>query len=138
MKKTMATAAALLTMAVPAFAEGDAAAGEKEFRKCKSCHSIVADDGTAIVKGGRTGPNLYGVVGRVIGSTDFKYSSLLGAAMEQGLIWDGEGIASFIADPNAYMSEFTGESGRSKMANQNVKNAEDIVAYLESVAPAAE
>ena len=138
MKKTMATAAALLTMAVPAFAEGDAAAGEKEFRKCKSCHSIVADDGTAIVKGGRTGPNLYGVVGRVIGSTDFKYSSLLGAAMEQGLIWDGEGIASFIADPNAYMSEITGESGRSKMAKQNVKNAEDIVAYLESVAPAAE
>ena len=138
MKKTMATAAALLTMAVPAFAEGDAAAGEKEFRKCKSCHSIVAEDGTEIVKGGKTGPNLYGVVGRVIGSTDFKYSSLLGAAMEQGLIWDGEGIASFIADPNAYMSEITGESGRSKMAKQNVKNAEDIVAYLESVAPAAE
>jgi cytochrome c len=138
MKKTMATAAALLTMAVPAFAEGDAAAGEKEFRKCKSCHSIVAEDGTAIVKGGKTGPNLYGVVGRVFGSTDFKYSSLLEAAMEQGLIWDGEGIASFIADPNAYMSEITGESGRSKMAKQNVKNAEDIVAYLESVAPAAE
>jgi len=138
MKKTLATAAALLTLAAPAFAEGDAAAGEKEFRKCKSCHSIVADDGTAIVKGGRTGPNLYGVVGRVIGSTDFKYSSLLGAAMEQGLIWDGEGIASFIADPNAYMSEITGESGRSKMSKQRVKNAADIVAYLESVAPAAE
>jgi cytochrome c len=138
MKKTLATAAALLTLAAPAFAEGDAAAGEKEFRKCKSCHSIVADDGTAIVKGGKTGPNLYGVVGRVIGGGDFKYSSLLEAAMEQGLVWDGEGIAAFIADPNAYLAEITGESGRSKMSKQRVKNAADIVAYLESVAPAAE
>lgn len=138
MKKTLATAAALLTIAAPAFAEGDADAGEKEFRKCKSCHSIVADDGTAIVKGGKTGPNLYGVVGRVMGSADFKYSSLLATAMEQGLVWDGEGIASFIADPNAYLAEVTGESGRSKMAKQRVKNAEDIVAYLESVVPAAE
>jgi cytochrome c len=138
MKKTLATAAALLTIAAPAFAEGDADAGEKEFRKCKSCHSIVADDGTAIVKGGKTGPNLYGVVGRVMGSADFKYSSLLATAMEQGLVWDGEGIAEFIADPNAYLAEVTGESGRSKMAKQRVKNAEDIVAYLESVVPAAE
>ena len=29
--------------------------GEKEFKKCKSCHMIVADDGTEIVKGGKTG-----------------------------------------------------------------------------------
>ena len=28
---------------------------------------IVADDGTEIVKAGLTGPNLYGVVGRVAG-----------------------------------------------------------------------
>lgn len=138
MKKTLATATALLTLAAPAFAEGDAAAGEKEFRKCKACHSIIADDGTAILKGGKTGPNLYGVVGRVMGSEDFTYSSLLATAMEQGLVWDGEGIASFIADPNAYLAEVTGESGRSKMAKQKVKNAADIVAYLESVVPAAE
>jgi cytochrome c len=58
--------------------------------------------------------------------------------MEQGLVWDGEGIAAFIADPNAYLAEITGESGRSKMSKQRVKNAADIVAYLESVAPAAE
>lgn len=137
-KKTLATATALLTLAAPAFAEGDAAAGEKEFRKCGSCHSIIDDDGNKLAGNGRTGPNLYGVVGRVMGSADFKYSSLLATAMEQGLVWDGEGIASFIADPNAYLAEVTGESGRSKMTKQRVKNAEDIVAYLESVVPAAE
>jgi hypothetical protein len=36
------------------------------------------------------------------------------------------------------LAEITGESGRSKMSKQRVKNAADIVAYLESVAPAAE
>ena len=39
---------------------GDAVKGESDFKKCKSCHSIVASDGTEIVKGGKTGPNLYG------------------------------------------------------------------------------
>ena len=38
--------------------------GEKEFNKCKACHTIQAPDGTDVVKGGKTGPNLYGVVGR--------------------------------------------------------------------------
>lgn len=133
MNKILITAAALMALTAPAFAEGDAAAGEKEFRKCKSCHSITADDGTAIVKGGRTGPNLYGVVGRVMGSTDFKYSSLLESAMEQGLVWDAAGIEEFIADPNAYLAAVTGESGRSKMTKQRVKSAADVIAYLESV-----
>ena len=133
MKKTLTIAFALATMSAPAFAEGDADAGAKEFRKCKACHAIIADDGTAIVKGGKTGPNLYGVIGRAAGSADFKYSSILAAAGEAGLVWDAETLPLFIADPNAYLSEFTGESGRSKMAKQRVKNAADIVAYLESV-----
>lgn len=133
MEFTLITAAAFLGLATAAFAEGDAAAGEKEFRKCKSCHSIVAEDGTAIVKGGRTGPNLYGVVGRTMGSTDFSYSSLLAAANAAGLVWDADGIAAFVADPNGYLAEVTGESGRSKMAKQSTKKAADIVAYLESV-----
>lgn len=134
MKTTLITAAAFLGFATAALAEGDAAAGEKEFRKCKACHSIVAEDGTAIVKGGRTGPNLYGVVGAPMGRTDFNYSALLAAANAAGLMWDAEGIVAFIADPNGYLAEVTGESGRSKMAKQSTKKGADIVAYLESVA----
>jgi len=68
----------LALMAAPAFADGhasgDAAEGEKVFKKCKSCHMIVADDETVIQKGGKTGPNLYGIFQRMPGSVDgFKY-----------------------------------------------------------------
>jgi cytochrome c len=65
MKFTTVATAALALMAAPAFADGHASgnaeAGEDVFKKCKSCHMIVADDGTAIQKGGKTGPNLVSV-----------------------------------------------------------------------------
>ena len=61
----------LLALSSAAFAQdgptGDAEAGEREFRKCKSCHMIQDAEGEMIVRGGRTGPNLWGVVGRVAG-----------------------------------------------------------------------
>jgi cytochrome c len=73
MKHAILATLAAFALASPALA-GDPAKGETEFKKCKSCHAIVADDGTEIVKGGKTGPNLYGVVGRAVGSVaDFKY-----------------------------------------------------------------
>jgi cytochrome c len=49
-------------------------AGEATFKKCKACHSIIGADGTEIQKGGKTGPNLYGVIGRAVASDpDFSY-----------------------------------------------------------------
>ncbi|MCL4166617.1 UNVERIFIED_CONTAM: hypothetical protein GTU68_031205, partial [Idotea baltica] len=60
-------------LAGAAFA-GDAEKGESDFKLCKSCHAVTATDGTVIQKGGKTGPNLYGVIGRVAGSDpDFRY-----------------------------------------------------------------
>ena len=82
MNKVLTTAIALLSLSAPAIAEGDADKGAKEFRKCKACHAITAPDGTAILKGGKTGPNLYAVIGRAAGSEDFKYSSIMKAAAE--------------------------------------------------------
>ena len=32
---------------------GSVADGKKLFKKCKSCHSIISDDGVAIEKGGK-------------------------------------------------------------------------------------
>ncbi len=133
MKKALTAVIALFALSSPAVADGDADKGAKEFRKCKSCHTIAAPDGTVILKGGKTGPNLYAIIGRAAGSEDFKYSKIMTAANEAGLIWDAENFALFIADPNGFLSEAAGESGRSKMTKQKVKNAADIFAYLESV-----
>ena len=83
--KTLNLIAALTLVAAPAFAEGDAAKGETDFKRCKACHSIVAPDGTAVQKGGKTGPNLYGVIGRTVASfPDFKYGDSITGRRCQG------------------------------------------------------
>ena len=135
-KALMIPTALLLAFGAPAFA-GDAAKGEKEFGKCKSCHTIAAADGTVIVKGGKTGPNLYGVVGRVVGSTDFRYGASLASLAATGLVWTEEEIVAYSADPKAWVVEKTGDSGaKSSMTFKLRKGGEDVAAYLASVAPA--
>lgn len=129
-------AAALLVLAAPAFA-ADAAKGEKEFNKCKSCHEVVAADGTVIVRGGKTGPNLYGVIGRTAGTTDFKYGESLVAAGAAGLVWDEANLVTYTANPKKFLVEVTGDSGaKSKMSFKLAKGVEDIAAYLVSVSAA--
>lgn len=124
--KTLITAtAAMLALAAPALAEGDAAAGEKEFRKCKSCHMIESPEGESIVKGGRVGPNLYGIIGSTAGTVeDFRYGEALVAKGEEGLVWDQENIVEYMEDP----AKFIG--GRSKMTFKLRKGGEDVAAYL--------
>lgn len=131
--KTFAIIAAFAasTAALPAFAQADAAAGESDFKKCKACHSIQNGDDT-IVRGGRTGPNLYGVVGRQAGSYEgFGYSDSLAAAGTAGLIWDEENLAAFVADPKAFLAEYLDDgSARSKMSFKLRDGSEDMAAYL--------
>lgn len=134
MKRILATALVGL-LAAPAFADGDAAAGEKEFKKCKSCHSIVSASGEEIVKGGKTGPNLFGIPGRTAGTyPDFKYGDSIVAAGAAGLVWDAEAFEAYVVDPGAFLKEKTGDTAaKSKMTFKLKKGAEDIYAYLESV-----
>lgn len=137
MKFFIAALSATIALTAPAFAEGDgdAGKGEKAFKKCKSCHTIASED-EVIVKGGKTGPNLYGLPGRAAGSQEgFKYSDLMKAANAKGLVWDEEHFVGFVQDPSGYLKEFTGESGRSKMTFKlrKEKDAHDIWAYFEKV-----
>jgi cytochrome c len=137
MKTSLIASLALLCLSAPVFA-GDAAKGESEFKKCRSCHEIVADDGTVIVKGGKTGPNLYGVIGRAAGGTDFKYGDSLKAAGEAGIVWDETNIVTYTVDPKAFLIEVTGDAAaKTKMTFKLKKGAEDVAAYLASVGPAA-
>lgn len=121
--------AALLSS--PAFA-GDAAKGEADFKKCKSCHAITATDGTEIVKGGKTGPNLFGVIGRQIGSVaDFKYGDSIVAAGADGSVWDEASLVAYVVDPAKWLQDKTGDAAaKSKMTFKLAKGGEDIAAYL--------
>ncbi|MBY6057531.1 c-type cytochrome [Leisingera daeponensis] len=136
--KPLLTAAIFGLLAAPAFAEGDPEAGEKGFNKCKSCHTVTSDAGDVIVKGGKTGPNLWGLAGRQAGTADgFNYSDDLVAAGEAGLVWDEEKFVSFTADPKKFLQAETGNSkAKSKMSFRLRKGGEDIYAFLASHGPA--
>ena len=137
-------AIAALSFSVPAFADGhstgDAEAGAKTFKKCKSCHMIVADDGEVILKGGKSGPNLYGVIGMTAGTSEgFKYSKDLMAAGEAGLVWDEKLLATWVQDPKAFLKDYLDNSkAKSKMSFKLKKGGEDVAAYLASVGPVVE
>lgn len=143
MLKTAAFGLALV--AGPAFADGhasgDAAAGEGVFSKCKACHSIVDAEGEVIVKGGRNGPNLYGLYTRQAGAEeDFgkKYGKSLIEAGENGLTWDEANFVQYVADPRAFLRETLDDSkARSKMSFKlgDEQDAKDVWAYLVSVGP---
>jgi cytochrome c len=135
MTKFILLALTAAAMAAPAFA-GDPAAGEEAFKKCKACHSIIGADGTEIQKGGRTGPNLFGVIGRGIASDpDFSYGDSLAALGATGAVWDEASLAAYVANPADYLKSALGDdAAKSKMSFKLAAGGEDVAAYLASVA----
>lgn len=120
-----------LFLATPALA-ADPAKGEADFKRCKACHSIIAPDGTEIQKGGKTGPNLWGIVGNPVASNpDFNYGDGILAAKAAGAIWDEAAIATYVADPGAWVQAASGDaSAKSKMSFKLSSGGEDMAAYL--------
>ena len=133
---TLVAALAATALGTAALA-GDAAKGEKEFGKCKTCHGIVADDGTEIQKANKAGPNLYGIIGRQAGTTEFRYGESLVAAGEKGLVWTEELIVDYLKDPQKFLRAYLDDNkAKSNMSFKLAKGGDDVAAYLASVAPA--
>ncbi|XDA98906.1 cytochrome C [Sulfitobacter sp. LCG007] len=131
-----------ICFSMPALAQdasGDAAAGEKEFNKCKACHSVVSDAGEEIVKGGKVGPNLYGLAGRKAGSVDgFGYSDSIVAAGEAGLNWDEEHFVVYVQDATKFLREYLDDpkaKGKMVFKLRGEEEAANVWAYLASVGP---
>ena len=139
--KILNTAAALTLLAAPAFADGhasgDAAAGQEQFeRQCVSCHVVADADGNVLAgRAAKTGPNLYGLAGRLPGSVEgFRYGDALaslGEALPDG--WTEEAFVAYVQDPTTYLREtLEDRRARSKMAYKvrDEAQATDIFAYL--------
>ena len=111
---------------------GDAAKGEAAFKQCQTCHAVVDDAGTTLAgKGSKTGPNLYGVIGRPVASLDYAYGDSIKAVGATGAIWDEATLAAYLADPSAWLKEQTGDAAaKSKMSFKLAKGGEDMAAYL--------
>lgn len=96
-----------------------AAAGEKLFRQCKSCHQV--GEGAK----NRSGPVLNAVVGRKVGALEgFRYSRPMQAAGEDGLVWTEDELAAFLANPRSYMKG-------TKMSFRGFKSEADAMAVIE-------
>ena len=99
-------------------AMGDLTHGEKVFKKCAACHSIV--------KGGKNniGPALYNVVGRKIGIVeDYKYSKAL-ASYDK--VWTVEELNGYLIKPAKWIKG-------TKMAFAGLRKEKDrasVIKYL--------
>ena len=99
-------------------AMGDIALGEKVFKKCAACHSIV--------KGGKNniGPALYNVVGRKTGAvTDYKYSKALASFDKE---WTFEELNGYLIKPAKWIKG-------TKMAFAGLRKEKDrasVIKYL--------
>ena len=99
-------------------AMGNLAHGEKVFKKCAACHSIV--------KGGKNniGPALYNVVGRRVGVvSDYKYSKALSGYEKE---WTFEELNGYLIKPAKWIKG-------TKMAFAGLRKEKDrasVIKYL--------
>ena len=103
---------------VALMAMGDVVLGEKVFKKCAACHSIVKNGKNNI------GPALYNVVGRKAGIiTDYKYSKALASYDKE---WTFEELNGYLIKPAKWIKG-------TKMAFAGLRKEKDrasVIKYL--------
>jgi cytochrome c len=99
-------------------AASTAMAGEKSFAKCAACHKVQKDAPHGV------GPNLYGIVGKAVGSADgYNYSV---AMKTHGGVWDAATLDAYLENPRKAVPG-------TKMAFAGINNAEErkiLIDYL--------
>ena len=119
--KTVVASLALAVLATTALADGDVAAGEKVFRKCKACHAV--GDGAK----NKVGPHLNGIVDNEIASVEgFKYSAVFLEKKGEGFVWTVEELHAYLEKPRKYMPG----NKMSFAGLKKEKDRADVIAYL--------
>ena len=123
MKKTVFALAAAAFIGIASGNQalaGDAAAGEKVFKKCKACHMVTKERH-------KSGPHLVNLFGRAAGSAEGfkKYSK---AMKGSGVVWDVETLDAYLEAPKKYIKG-------TRMAFAGLKKEKDranVIAYLQT------
>jgi cytochrome c len=121
-----ALVAAGLAAPSAAFADGDAVAGAKVFKKCAACH--VATEAK-----NRVGPHLVDIIDRPIASVeDYKYSKAMTEHAAEVPTWTVEALDAYLRDPRGVVKG-------TKMAFAGLKKDDEVanvIAYLKDPAAA--
>ena len=97
---------------------GDAALGEKVFKKCKACHVVDKEKH-------KTGPHLVNIIGRTAGTAE-GYKKYSKAMKNSGIVWDDETLNGYLEKPKKYLKG-------TRMAFAGLKKEKDranVIAYL--------
>ncbi|MDX5350836.1 MAG: cytochrome C [Paracoccaceae bacterium] len=134
------TALAFASLAAPALAQ-DIEAGAKVFNQCQTCHVVQNEAGEVLAgKNAKTGPNLYGLPGRVVGSApDFKYGESIVAVGAAGQVWDEANFVEYVQDPAKYLKAKLDDNGAKSKMSFKLRKPEDaanVWAYIASLSPA--
>ncbi|MEE3361103.1 MAG: cytochrome c family protein [Pseudomonadota bacterium] len=120
-KNILASALMVATSAGIAAADGDAAKGEKVFRKCQACHAV--GEGAE----NKVGPVLNGLLGRAVAAGEgFEYSDALAAKGAEGVVWDEDTLEAFLEKPRDW-------APGTKMSFAGLRKEDDrenVIAYL--------
>ena len=121
-----ALVAAGLAAPSAAFADGDAVAGAKVFKKCAACH--VATEAK-----NRVGPHLVDIVDRPMASVEgYKYSKAMTEYAAEVPTWTEEALDAYLRDPRGVVKG-------TKMAFAGLKKDDEVanvIAYLKDPAAA--
>ena len=111
--------AGVLAMPLKAYAQGDAAAGEKIFAHCAACHSTKPGEK-------KIGPSLAGVFGRKIGTEPgYDYSSAMKGA---NVSWDEKTLDEYLQGPGKFV-----RGTKMVYSVPNEKDRQDVIAYLKTL-----
>lgn len=114
-------------VSLPASAAGDPEKGESQARICSACHFFKAGKN-------KTGPSLFGVVGRQAGTAEgYSFSDAYVDAGKKGLVWDEANLVEYLANPRQFMRDYLkNEDASSRMLTKvsNKEKRENIAAYL--------
>ena len=111
--------AVALSAPLSAYAQGDAAAGEKIFAHCAACHSNKPGEN-------KIGPSLAGVFGRKSGTEPgYSYSS---AVKGLNVTWDEKTLDEYLQGPGKFVRG-------TKMVYfvPNEKDRQDVIAFLKTL-----
>lgn len=113
----------LVCVPVAASAAGDAVHGAEVFKKCSACHNAEKPEN-------KIGPNLVEIIGRRAGTMASyeTYSDAMKKAGADGLVWDEQTLAKYLAAPKALVPKnrmpFTGLKSQ--------QDIDDVISYLKA------